>query len=114
MQAGWHGVREQAGGRQRAGAPGEHPVVVVQDEGGGLAHEAEREPEDVVADLVVLQLPLQPARGKHQGHLRSIQGCWLSAHTRGHHAQRMQVPCCPPEHCEVGTQWVSVVSIGAR
>ncbi len=66
---GWAGGVE--GGGQPGGAVGDDPVVVVEDDGGGLAHDAEGDPEYEVADLVVAQRLLQPPRRKHQRHLRA-------------------------------------------
>lgn len=61
-------------------AIGDDPVVVVEDEGGGLAHNAEGDPEDEVAYLVILQRSLQPARRKHHRHLHI--GIFRSAYCR--------------------------------
>lgn len=43
------------GGGQPGGSVGDDPIMVVEDDGGGLAHNAEGDPENEVADLVVAQ-----------------------------------------------------------
>lgn len=48
------GPRGVQGRGEPGGAIGNDPVVVVEDEGCGLPHNAEGDPEDEVADLIVL------------------------------------------------------------
>ncbi len=70
------GRLSETGPRRGCGRPGaplgpvdEQPVVVVEDDGDGLADDAEADPEDEVADLVAAHLALQVLGQVQHGHL---------------------------------------------